>query len=153
MGFGGFLKKVINPLTPIKGAFNGTKSLLKGDVKGAARGFMDATGDPFMAGASMAMKRRKAAGPAPLKPGVQDYFNKQSPEDQANIKASLAGNPNGMNEWFANAAKAGAVAAPPPAAMAPPPGLTPPQTARGPQPEDENPLMAMTGFRPNFLGR
>lgn len=140
MGFGGFLKKMINPLTPIKGAISGTKGLLKGDLKGAARGFMGATGDPIMAGAAMAMSRRKKpAGPAPLKPGVQDYFNQQSPGDQANIKASLAGNPNGMNEWFANAVKAGAVAPPPVAGMAP----------QGPAPEDE----MMAGFRPNFLGR
>lgn len=62
MGFGGFLKKMINPLTPIKGAIKGTKSLIKGDLKGAAGGFMGATGDPIMGGIGMAMSRRKKAG-------------------------------------------------------------------------------------------
>ena len=34
-GFGSFLKKALNPLTGIKAGIGATKSLLKGDVKGA----------------------------------------------------------------------------------------------------------------------
>ena len=34
-GFGSFMKKALNPLTGIKAGIKSTKSLLKGDVKGA----------------------------------------------------------------------------------------------------------------------
>lgn len=40
-------------------------------------------------------------------PAAQQMFNSLSPEEQARVTASLAGNPNGLDDWFQGAARAG----------------------------------------------
>lgn len=40
-------------------------------------------------------------------PAAQQLFNSLSPEEQARVTASIAGNPNGLDDWYQNAAKAG----------------------------------------------
>lgn len=42
-------------------------------------------------------------------PSAQTYFNSFDPATQEQIRASWAGNPNGMQDWFAAAVQAGAV--------------------------------------------
>ena len=38
---------------------------------------------------------------------AQQMFNSLSPAEQARVTASIAGNPSGLDDWYANAAKAG----------------------------------------------
>lgn len=86
----GFIKKLINPLTPIKGAISGTKSLVRGDLKGAARGFAGASGDPIMAG--IALRRRKMQQKYPekkLPTGAEVDPDLQNPEFQNNPNAGV----------------------------------------------------------------
>ena len=40
-------------------------------------------------------------------PAAQQMFNSLSPEEQARVTASLAGNPNGLDDWYQGAARAG----------------------------------------------
>lgn len=40
-------------------------------------------------------------------PAAQQMFNSLSPEEQARVTASIAGNPNGLDDWYQAAARAG----------------------------------------------
>lgn len=72
MGFGSFLKKVINPLSPIKGILGAGKAIAKGDFKNAARQGLGASLG-FNIGAKKAAPRPGWGAPpgvAPVAPGM-----------------------------------------------------------------------------------
>lgn len=90
-----------------------------------------------------------SANPA-VAPGAQDFFNTQSAEDQAAIRASWNPKDNQnkqMNAWYNNANQAGAVPPPPVPAPAGPaqsaPGLT---AAPQPAPQPGPPNNVQSGY-------
>jgi hypothetical protein len=104
MGFGSFLKKAINPLTP----FKAIGSAVKGDMKGA-----------FLQSATMGLAGGghrpgvPGAPPPPVSAEAQNYFNTLSEGDRNQIQAGSVGN-GGIESWYQGAKAAGAVGAPSP---------------------------------------
>jgi hypothetical protein len=119
MGFGSFLKKAINPLTPFKAIAGAGKSLARGDIKGA---LLNSTvgGATMGLGPSFGNKARIEEIRRRVTPFVSDdaksFFGTQSADDQNAIRQSWGGNEGMMQQWYDNAKSAGAVPAPAPAA-------------------------------------
>ncbi len=103
MGFGSFFKKIAKLAVPGLGAL---QQVGKGDFAKALVGSALPGADAFMGG---------GGGGGHARPGVpataeaREYFSSFLPEERRNIMRSLRGQANGMNDWFQNAVKAGAV--------------------------------------------
>ncbi|OGO07976.1 MAG: hypothetical protein A2Y61_02545 [Chloroflexi bacterium RBG_13_60_13] len=110
MGFGSFLKKAINPLTPFKAIGSAGKNLVQGNVKGALRNM---TLDAATMGLGPGTRRSQGPGaPAAVSPEAQAFFNSQSGADQQGIMESFGNRPN-IQGWYENAKAAGSVPASP----------------------------------------
>jgi len=117
MGFGNFLKKAINPLTPFKAGLKSVNQLVHGNVKGALRSSLDAVpGSPTLG---------MGGGAKILDPTVASGLGLEKMPG-ANVQGGIApgmGKLDGIAGMMRGLGQMGRQAAgqPPPQQMAPPP--------------------------------
>jgi hypothetical protein len=107
MGFLSFLKKAVNPLTPLKAAVGAGKSLAHGDIKGAL--INSTVGSATMGLGPSGVRRPSGGGVIPPSQEAQNFFDSQSVGDRDSIMRSFGSAPPRIQQWYDNASAAGAV--------------------------------------------